>query len=216
MPVKQFLNNPFQENTYIVWDEPTLEAAIIDCGALTDNERNDIENFIENHRLVVRHIINTHLHLDHCFGVAWACMKYGLTLEASSADSSLLHSLRQQAELFGIPSSLIDLATDTLKISPLCDGDTLPLGQSSLSVIATPGHTLGGLCFYDKQNAILFSGDTLFNGSVGRTDLEGGSYSALINSIRQKLVILPDNVTIYCGHGPYTTIADEKQYNPYL
>lgn len=216
MEVKQFINNPFQENTFVLWDNVSLETAIIDCGALTEKERLEIECFIENHQLKVRHILNTHLHLDHCFGVASVCQRYGLQLEASPEDSSLLRTMRQQAESFGIPSSYIDSQVDTLKIQPLKEGDTITLGDSTLKVLATPGHTRGGLCFYADKDALLFSGDTLFNGSVGRTDLDGGSYSELINSIRNKLIILPGNVKVYCGHGPYTTISDEKQYNPFL
>lgn len=216
MEVKQFVNNPFQENTYVAWDETSHEAVIIDCGALNEKEKIDIECFVENHQLKVRHVVNTHLHLDHCFGVAWACQLYNVKLEASAEDSSLLHTMRQQAELFGIPGSYIDSSVDTMRIQALAEGDVISLGNTSIKVIATPGHTRGGLCFYAPEDAIIFTGDTLFNGSVGRTDLDGGSYSELINSIRTKLVILPDNVRVYCGHGPYTTISDEKKYNPYL
>lgn len=214
MEVKQFIFNPFQENTYVVWSEPSMEAVIIDCGAATDSEREELEYFIENKDLKIKHLINTHLHLDHCFGNAWAAEKWNVPTKASESDHKLLKKLPVQAAAFGVPEEYVRGGSDAF--SAVSEGDVIEFGDCRLEVIETPGHTEGGVCFYEREEAVLFAGDSLFNGSVGRTDLPGGSYKDLINSLQQKVVVLPGNVKVYCGHGPYTFIDDEKKYNPYL
>lgn len=215
MQIKQFVNNPFQENTYIVHDEQSLEAAIVDCGAMTERERDAMQYYIDGHQLLVKHLLNTHFHLDHCVGNAWAATMFGLTAEGSELDTELYNHLREQAINFGLPEQV---AGDGVvqSIMPLDSKSVITIGSLSFSILPTPGHTPGGLCFYCAEENVLFSGDTLFNGSVGRTDLPGGSMNALIRSIREQLLPLPDHTTVYCGHGPATTIADEKRYNPFL
>lgn len=215
MQVKQFVNNPFQENTYVAFCPVTLEAVIIDCGASTEREREAMQYYIDRAGLKVKHLLNTHLHLDHCIGNHWAETAYSLTAEASELDRELYDHLTDQARQFGLPESMVTSVADR-KLLNLNDGDIVCFGRETLRVILTPGHTPGGLCLYNEADAVLFSGDTLFNSSVGRTDLPGGSMSALIRSIRQRLISLPDNVTVYTGHGPSTTIADEKRYNPFI
>jgi glyoxylase-like metal-dependent hydrolase (beta-lactamase superfamily II) len=212
MKIKQIQNNPFQENTYIVWDEATLEAAIVDCGALFPQEEERIEEFINDNKLKVKYILNTHLHLDHCFGNAWAAERYEVLPMAHEDDETLLARMGEQARMFGLP---FEVRTEKLG-RYLKDGDVLMLGNNEIKVIHTPGHSRGGLCFYISSTGWLISGDSLFEGSIGRTDLEGGSYTTLIKSITEHLMILPEETVVYPGHGAYTTIGEEKKCNPFL
>ena len=212
MKIKQIQNNPFQENTYIVWDEASMEAAIVDCGALFPQEEERIEAFVSDNNLKVKYILNTHLHLDHCFGNAWAAERYGILPMAHKDDETLLARMGEQARMFGLP---FEVKTEKLG-GYLKDDDVLTLGEHEISVIHTPGHSRGGLCFYIPSAGWLISGDSLFERSIGRTDLEGGSYATLIKSITERLMTLPEETVVYPGHGPYTTIGDEKKTNPFL
>lgn len=212
MKIKQIPNNPFQENTYVVWDEATMEAAIVDCGALFPQEEERIDAFVNDNNLKIKYILNTHLHLDHCFGNAWAAERYGVLPMAHEDDETLLARMREQARMFGLP---FEVRTEKLG-GYLEDGDVLKLGDNEIRVIHTPGHSRGGLCFYIPAAGWLVSGDSLFEGSIGRTDLEGGSYATLIKSITERLLILPEETVVYPGHGAYTTIGEEKKSNPFL
>lgn len=212
MKIKQIQNNPFQENTYVVWDEATMEAAIVDCGALFPQEEAKIEAFVSDNNLKVKYILNTHLHLDHCFGNAWAAERYGILPMAHEEDETLLARMGEQARMFGLP---FEVKTEKLG-GYLKDDDVLTLGENKIEVIHTPGHSRGGLCFYIPSAGWIISGDSLFEGSIGRTDLEGGSYATLIKSITERLMTLPEETVVYPGHGPYTTIGDEKRMNPFL
>lgn len=212
MKIKQIQNNPFQENTYVVWDEASMEAAIVDCGALFPQEEAKIEAFVSDNNLKVKYILNTHLHLDHCFGNAWAAERYGILPMAHKDDETLLARMGEQARMFGLP---FEVKTEKLG-RYLKDDDVLMLGENEIKVIHTPGHSRGGLCFYIPSAGWLISGDSLFEGSIGRTDLEGGSYATLIKSITERLMTLPEETVVYPGHGPYTSIGDEKRMNPFL
>lgn len=212
MKIKQIPNNPFQENTYVVWDEATMEAAIVDCGALFPQEEERIDVFANDNNLKIKYILNTHLHLDHCFGNAWAAERYGVLPMAHEDDETLLARMGEQARMFGLP---FEVRTEKLG-GYLKDGDVLTLGENRIEVIHTPGHSRGGLCFYIPSAGWLISGDSLFEGSIGRTDLEGGSYATLIKSITERLMTLPEDTVVYPGHGSYTTIGDEKKSNPFL
>ena len=212
MKIKQIQNNPFQENTYVVWDEASMEAAIVDCGALFPQEEERIEAFVNDNNLKVKYILNTHLHLDHCFGNAWAAGRYSILPMAHEEDETLLARMGEQARMFGLP---FEVRTEKLG-GYLKDGDVLTLGENRIEVIHTPGHSRGGLCFYIPSAGWLISGDSLFEGSIGRTDLEGGSYATLIKSITERLITLPEETVVYPGHGPYTTIGEEKKCNPFL
>ena len=212
MKIKQIQNNPFQENTYVVWDEASKEAAIVDCGALFPQEEEKIESFIAENNLKIKYLLNTHAHLDHCFGNAWAAECYGVKPMAHANDETLLAQIGMQAKMFGLP-----VEVKTVKLGGyLNDGDVLMLGENRIEVIHTPGHSRGGVCFYIPSAGWLISGDSLFAGSIGRTDLEGGSYATLIKSIQERLITLPEETIVYPGHGPYTTIGDEKKMNPFL
>lgn len=202
----------FAENTFIVFDVLSREAAVIDAGMLYDDEWQDFSDYVEKGHLKIKYLLNTHLHIDHLFGVAEAVRRYGVGLSASSADSILSDRVEQQAAMFGIRRNM-----EQIKIEhPLADGDEIRLGNSTLKVIATPGHSLGGICFYSADDGLLFSGDSLFQTGIGRTDLPGGDYATLIHSITDRLLTLPDDTKVLPGHGPSTTIAQERQYNPFL
>ena len=171
--------NPFGENMYILWDEASHEAVVVDPGMMRDGEREMVTKFIDEHNLSVKHILLTHLHVDHITSARWLA-------EPLTVDRNLV------------------------------DGDTIPLGDETIQVLHVPGHSPGGLAFYLPQSALLISGDTIFNGSVGRTDLWGGDMAQLLNSIREKIYTLPEDTVIASGHGPTTTIADEKRFNPFI
>ena len=204
--------NPFGENMYILWDEASHEAVVVDPGMMRDGEREMVTKFIDEHNLSVKHILLTHLHVDHITGARWLADKTGADVCGSALDNPLGQELPEQVAHFRINVEVEPLTVDR----NLADGDTLQLGDETIQVLHVPGHSPGGLAFYLPQSALLISGDTIFNGSVGRTDLWGGDMAQLINSIREKILPLPDETVIASGHGPTTTIADEKRCNPFL
>lgn len=213
LKVKKFTVNPVQENCYVVSDE-TKEAVIIDCGCFDEFEWDDIEIYIKNNGLKPVHLLNTHLHFDHCLGNHFAYKTFGLKPEASIKDSSTYDNMRNQLRMF--------LGTDELYHEQpaigrdLKQNDKVEFGKTVFDVIETPGHTPGGICFYCKEDGMLWAGDTLFRGSIGRTDLPGGNYRELVYGIAEKLLTLPEDTQVYCGHGPSTSIGFEKDNNPYL
>ena len=214
LKIQGFTVNPIQENTYIVSDS-SGEAAIIDCGALFPEEQKAIADYISAHRLRPTLLLLTHGHFDHVFGCAWAAETYGLTPYMHPADEPFFAHAARHAEHFlrscpdfTVPSRFQPIGTPD---SP----QTLPLGTHTLRVLHTPGHTPGGVCFYEADEKVLFSGDTIFEESIGRTDL-GGKHEQLIHSIRTELLTLPDDVQILPGHGGATTIGHERRYNPFL
>ena len=204
--------NPFGENLYILWDEASREAAVVDPGMMRDGEREMVTKFIDEHNLSVKHILLTHLHVDHITSARWLADKTGGDVCGSVLDNQLGQELPDQVAHFRINIEVEPLTVDR----NLADGDTIQLGDETIQVLHVPGHSPGGLAFYLPQSALLISGDTIFKGSVGRTDLWGGDMAQLINSIREKILPLPDETVIASGHGPTTTIADEKRFNPFL
>lgn len=212
MDVSRFELNPFGENTYILWHKTAKKAIVVDPGMMRDDERDLIVDFLDRHELTLQAVILTHLHIDHVTGAKWLADKYGVKILANKGDELLASSLPLQAQLFGlkidVPSFKIDQA--------LKDGDKLMLGDEKIVVIATPGHSPGGICLYMPDSATVISGDTLFEGSIGRTDLPGGNFDRLISSIKTKLLTLPDDTVVAPGHGYTTTIGAEKQNNPFL
>ena len=212
LSVKIFVFNPFMENTLVVYDDHTREAAIVDCGCLYDTERNELKKFSADNNLSVKYLLNTHLHLDHQFGNAWAAAEYGVLPLAHRNDEKLIDNLPSQAMLFGIP--------DSVDAQPLggyiAEGDEITIGSSKLKAIFVPGHSAGSLCFYSASDGILIAGDVLFAGSIGRTDLPGGDFDLLTNGIREKLFTLPLNTKVYPGHGPTTSIDREIHSNPFF
>ena len=204
--------NPFGENLYILWDEASRDAVVVDPGMMRDAEREMVTNFIDGQELNVRHILLTHMHIDHITSARWLADKTGADVCACALDAQLGRELPDQVAQFHLKIESEPLVIDHI----LSDGDVLPLGEESIQVLHVPGHSPGGLAFYLPQSGLLISGDTIFNGSVGRTDLWGGDMAQLINSIREKILPLPDETVIASGHGPTTTIADEKRCNPFL
>lgn len=205
MKIHSFACGPFQTNSYLVEDETSGEAVLIDPTL----ESEGILDVIGERRLRLTVIVNTHGHIDHVFGNALFKKRTGAPLAIHSADAAMLTLLGQQARLFGLPLPEMT-GTDRL----LADGDTVSAGTLALEVLHTPGHTPGGISLYTP--GVLFSGDTLFAGSIGRTDLPGGDYDMLIASIMQRLLALPHETVVYSGHGQPTTIGEEAASNPFL
>ncbi len=204
--------NPFGENMYILWDEATREAVVVDPGMMREAEREMVAKFIEGQELNVTHILLTHMHIDHITGTRWLADKTGADVCASAQDAQLGLELPKQIQEFQLKVECEPLTIDR----ELADGDIIPLGEDTIQVLHVPGHSPGGLAFYLAGSGLLISGDTIFNGSVGRTDLWGGDMAQLIISIREKILPLPDETVIASGHGPTTTVADEKRCNPFI
>ena len=209
---KSFVVNLVQENCYIVSDE-SREAVIIDCGAARPGECAEIENYIATEGLTpVAHLL-THAHFDHILGAAFIQERYGLKARCHAADLPLLNGLgRQYEDFLRVPFH----GQQPTPGEPLTEETTVTFGTHSLQVIPCPGHTPGGVCLYCEAEHVLFSGDSLFQLSIGRTDLPGGHHWTLIRSLQHLLRTLPPATTVYPGHGPATTIATEKTANPYL
>lgn len=210
--IKRFQVNMIGENCYVVNDE-TREAVLVDCGAYSPEEERKIAAYIESEGLQVKHLLCTHGHFDHVFGNAFVANRYGVQPTLHRADAPLYESMASQVRDFlG--------ANYTTALPPVgryvADGDEIRFGTHVLTVIHTPGHSPGGVAYYCREEATLFSGDSLFQYSIGRTDLPGGDYRALIESLTDRILTLPDDVAVYPGHGPSTTVGQEKQMNPYL
>ena len=212
LKVKQFVFNMFGENTFVVSDSDTKDAVIIDPGMFTDAERREFDDYVSSNSLKIIQAINTHLHLDHCFGDNYVRDKYGVKVAANVGDASLGADLGAQIRRFGGRGAMDSVTIDV----PLKDGDIIKVGSGELKVIETPGHSKGGICLYCETGKFLISGDTLFRGGVGRTDLEGGDARQLTDSIRTKLFTLPDDTAVLPGHDRFTTIGEEKRSNPYV
>lgn len=212
MNIAKFGFSLFGINTYVVYDPVSKECAIIDPGMITDEERDAMVNFIKKNDLKPVHLINTHLHIDHCIGNGFIQEKYGLGTSAHSADEILGKRLKEQADMFGIPFNPKDIEITT----HLKTGDVIRIGNGELKVIHVPGHSPGGIALYDEKDKFIISGDSLFQGSIGRTDLPGGDHAALLKAIRENLFTLPDDVRVYPGHGPETQIGYERRGNPFF
>ena len=209
--VEKFVFSPFSENTYLIWDDVSKEAIIVDPGCSDEEEENILAEFISKKRLSITFLINTHCHIDHIFGCAFIKENYNPVFLAPEKDLPLLQNAVKQAEMFGV-----EIKTPPQPDQYLSEGLVLTLNQSEIKFIFTPGHTPGEFCLYLKNERILISGDVLFKESIGRTDLWGGNYDNLINSINTKLLTLPNDVKVYPGHGEETSIGDEKKNNPFL
>ncbi|MBP3289425.1 MAG: MBL fold metallo-hydrolase [Alistipes sp.] len=210
MNIARLVFNPLQENTYVVWDA-TLQAIIIDAGNSSERENTMLENFIAERGLTVVAAVNTHGHFDHLLGAEFVRSRYGVPFVMSSKDEFLLRGASTSAELFGVR------AGDMPELDVDLDGhESYTFGETTLQVISTPGHTPGHVALYEPQSKVLFTGDTLFRESIGRTDLPGGDYSWIMRSIIDKLLPLGDEVKIYPGHGEESNIGHESMYNPFI
>lgn len=211
MTIKKFEFNMFPENCYILSDA-TNEAVIIDPGCYYEEDRQALKDYIDNNELNVKHLLATHLHVDHIFGNPFLYRTYGLKAEANQEDEFWLEYANAQANAFGVelPDKMIPLG------GYVSDGDIIKFGTHQLNAIHIPGHSPGGMAYYCKEESCLFSGDSLFHGSIGRADLAGGDFDSLCEHICSRLLVLPDNTVVYPGHGDITTIGYEKTNNPFL
>lgn len=208
--VKKLILNPFQENTYIVYDQ-TGEAVIIDPGCYAKDEFDEVKWFVDSNGLTVKYLILTHGHIDHILGLDMLKELYQVKSLAHTDDLPLIEISPKHGLMFGISLEKAPLIDELLK-----DGDKISFGKTTMEIIHTPGHSLGGVCVLFRDEKILFTGDTLLNGSIGRTDLMGGNYETLIDSIIHKILPLGDDFTIYPGHGNSSTIGFEKKNNSFL
>lgn len=205
MIIKKLEVGPIMANCFILGCESTKEAVVIDPGDDADR----ILTALAESGLTVKYLINTHGHFDHVSANKRMKEATGAQIAIHAEDEPMLHELSQSAQMFGLASENSPPADILLK-----DGDEITFGEITLQVIHTPGHSKGGVSLYTKGH--LFSGDTLFAGSIGRTDLAGGDYDTLISSIQKKLLIFDEDTIVYPGHGPETTIGNEKRINPFL
>lgn len=209
--VLQLTFNPFQENTYLVYDD-TKECLVLDPGCLFPDEKAELQEAINHLGLRPVRLINTHCHIDHILGNRFIADAYGLVLEAHQGEQVVLESGVQVASMYQIPYPEPSPAIGKF----INAGDVIQFGETSLKAIFTPGHSPASLSFYCEKDRFLIAGDVLFKNSIGRYDLPGGNFNTLMKSIREKLMILPDEVKVYSGHGPATTIGEERRNNPFL
>lgn len=207
--VKSFVFNPFSENTYVIYDH-TNEAIIIDPGCYERSEKDELDDFIKSKQLNPVLLLNTHCHIDHVLGNDHVKTKYNTPFLIHDKETYMLKAVNSYASNYGFhgykeasPDKIID------------ERDEITWGKSKMNILFLPGHSPGHLGFYNQDQKILLSGDVLFQGSIGRTDLPGGDMDTLMESIQQKLFALPDDVLVYPGHGPTTTIKEEKRSNPF-
>ena len=210
MEVAVFTFNAFAENTYVLYDK-SKSCIIVDPGCNSKEEQELLVGFIEQNELKPVKLVNTHCHIDHILGNSFISEKYGLELIAHRGEIPVLEAGKISSEIYSIkydPSPEIS--------SFLEEGDTLSFGETDLEVLFTPGHSPASLSFFHAESKQLIAGDVLFEGSIGRTDLPGGDFDTLIANIKTKLFPLGDDVVVYPGHGPHTTIGREKKINPFL
>jgi glyoxylase-like metal-dependent hydrolase (beta-lactamase superfamily II) len=207
--IKKFVFNPFSENTYVLFDE-TREAVIIDPGCSTPGEERELKSYVEKYQLKVIAVLNTHGHIDHVLGNQFVAETWNVKLGMCKRDLPTYKSVASYASNYGFQKYR--------EVEPgffLDEEDEFEFGVSTLSVIFTPGHSVGHIVFVNQEQQFVIGGDVLFSGSIGRTDLPGGNFDTLIESIQDKLFSLHDSFVVYSGHGPETTIGEEKVSNPF-
>lgn len=210
LQIKTFTFNPFMENTYLLYDE-SKEAVIFDPGCYEKYEQVELDKFIEQEALKVSHLVNTHCHIDHVLGNAYVKRKYGVPLYIHQNDHPVLKSVAAYAPNYGF-AGYEEVQPDFY----LSEKDKLKFGNTTMDILFVPGHAPGHLVFYHAPTGICIAGDTLFQGSIGRTDLPGGDHQTLIDAIKEQMFTLPDNTKVYPGHGAMTTIGFEKAHNPFV
>jgi glyoxylase-like metal-dependent hydrolase (beta-lactamase superfamily II) len=210
LTVKEFIFNPVQENTYILYNEEK-QCCIIDPGCYFEKEKQELKRFIEDQRLQPVLLLNTHCHLDHVFGNKFVHDTWGLKLHIHEKEKPVLEFAPASGEMWDLPFDNYEGELVFIK-----EGSDIKVGDDILEIRFTPGHSPGHVCLYDEADGFAISGDVLFNGSIGRTDLPGGDFDTLINSIQTQLFTLSDETKIYSGHGPMTTVGLEKMNNPFV
>ena len=211
LKMEKFVFNSFQVNTYLVWDPETLEAAIIDPGCFSTQEKALISEFSGRNSLNIKYLLNTHCHIDHVLGNSFIKSKFDSEFFAPEKDLPLLENTAAQGKMFGINTE------DVIEPDKFLSEDLqLKLGEFEIRSLFTPGHTPGEFSFLFPAENKCFTGDVLFFESIGRTDLWGGDSEQLLDSLRTKLLMLPNETEIFPGHGPASTIGYEKDHNPFL
>jgi len=210
LQVAAFIFNPFQENTYVLFNEHK-ECWIIDPGMYGADEERVLFSFIEQHGLQPKQILNTHAHIDHVLGIDAVKAKYNIPFGMHTLEQPVLANVRGSAIMFGFHMPTLPVADFFIS-----EQERLRLGEDELEVRLAPGHSPGSIIFYSAESGWLIGGDVLFNGSVGRSDLPGGNHETLMKSIKEQLYTLPDNTVVYSGHGPETSIGQEKKTNPFV
>ncbi|KAA2244640.1 MBL fold metallo-hydrolase [Chitinophaga agrisoli] len=210
MEIQYFAFNPFQENTYLLINEKK-DCIIIDPGCYFQEERTELLQYIEKEGLNVTRLLNTHCHLDHIFGNRLVAKTYNVGLEIHRLEQVVLDRSPQAGAMYNVP-----FEPSPEPVRYMEEGEKILFGEEELVVLFTPGHSPGSVSFYCAAQQFVIAGDVLFYQSIGRTDLPGGNHQTLLNSIRQQLFTLPDDVKVYSGHGQPTTIGFEKQHNPFL
>ncbi len=210
LKIKKFAVNPLQENSYVVSDE-SGSCIFIDPGFYFEEEHEALKQYVADNQLKPVMIANTHCHFDHILGVEFLRSEYNIPFWAHKEDGFWIKQAVEQGKMFGFDINPVQ-APDFF----FNEGETLKFGNSGFEIYHVPGHSPGHVVFYSEPDEILIAGDVLFHGSIGRTDLPGGSFNLLISGIKNKLFALPDNTKVFCGHGPETTLGAEKRSNPFL
>lgn len=210
LSLKIFTFNPVQENTYILYNE-NRDCCIIDPGCYFEEEREELQGYIEKAGLKPVLLLNTHCHLDHVFGNKFVHEKWNLTLHIHEKEKIVLERAPIAGKTWQLPFDNYEGPLEFIK-----EGEMIKIGEEELEIRFTPGHSPGSVSFYHQAGNFVIGGDVLFNGSIGRTDLPGADYATLINSIQTQLFTLPDDTKVYSGHGPLTTVGFEKMNNPFV
>ncbi len=210
LKVKIFPFNPFQVNTYVFYDE-TRECAIIDASCHESHEKSQLKVFLEEKGLKPVLLLNTHCHIDHILGNNFVADTWNIKPVMHKDSIPFLENAVEYGQTFGF-----DVEKPVMPEELIADGQIIRFGDQELKVLETPGHAAGSVCFYHEDENFVIAGDVLFHNSIGRTDLPTGDFDTLINSIKSKLMVLPDDTKVYCGHGPATTIGNERKGNPFL
>ncbi len=212
MPIHAFTFNPLGENTYIVWDEFSKEAAIIDAGMYDRNECNQITDFLSQNQLQLKYLLGTHAHIDHIFGNWFIKQEFpDVPYLLHADDVKMIQRSETMAALWNLnytPSPLPDQFIN--------HGDSINLGQTVLKIRFVPGHAPGHVIFINESENFSVVGDCVFQGSIGRTDLPGGNHDLLLEKIRTEIFTLPEDMNLFCGHGPSTTVSREINTNPFF
>ncbi len=210
LTVKSFIFNPVQENTYVVYNGKDA-CCLVDPGCYFPEEKETLAAWLKAHQLVPNLLLNTHCHLDHIFGNKWVAETYGLQLRIGEKEQWTFDFGPKSGDVWGLP-----FENYSGKILYLKEGDRIALGEDELEVLFTPGHSIGHVAFYCRNQGFVICGDVLFRMGIGRTDIPGGDSEMLLGSIREKLFTLPDEVIVYPGHGEPTTIGYEREFNPFM
>jgi len=210
LTVRSYTFNPVEENTYVLYNE-NKHCCIIDPGCYFPEEREELKTGIHKTGLKPVLLLNTHCHLDHIFGNKFIYDTWGLPLHLHENEKAVLDFGPASSEMYQLPFDNYNGPLVYLK-----EGEKIKIDDDELEILFAPGHSPGHVCFYNETGGFVIGGDVLFNGSIGRTDLPGGDYDTLINSIQTKLFTLPDDTQVYPGHGPVTTIGFEKMNNPFV